>query len=854
MEQALRQELHVKHFPLQTAGTPLPGQKDSSNTTYSTALRAEESAPHPNPFSPFASKIDWEVARWAKCHGIGSNAMTDLLSIEGFVDQLGLSYSNSRELHAIIDKEIPAERPRFECRKIRVEGITVELYLRDAMECVRALYGDPQFAPHLIYAPEQHFLDEEQTDRVWHDMHTGNWWWMAQVFLESCKPGATIVPIILSSDKTQIASFRGKSAYPLYMTIGNIPKDIRRKPSQKAYVLLGYLPTDKLEEIRNQAKRRRLILNIFHASLREILRPLKVPGSQGEEMASGDGICRRIHPILAAYACDYQEQVVVTGALSGDCPTCEVPHKQLGDLDVPIEFRHLAHIRDILAIADSSPRNYLQACQAARIKPIYRPFWDDLPLADIFLSITPDVLHQLYQGVLKHLVAWVKSAYSPAELDARCRVLPPNHHVRAFFKGITSLTKLTGREHADIAHILLGLVANLPLPNNLSPLRIVTSVRALLDFLYLAQYPIHNKTTLDAMDLSMRRFHENKYIFEELDIRQDWNFPKLHVVQCHYRFLIERFGTTDNFNTEFFERLHIDVAKDAADATNWKDELPQMTLWLERQEKIVRHDRFIQWRLAGCPPILSTHNQPVPPPLQPLKMTKHPSLRGVTILALQEKYGAVDFVPALCHFIAFYNHTGLSHAALRREAARIQLPFIRLPVYHRARFWRPDFSHFRSNMESYDVIHVRPARENYRGEVLAPRFDTALVNTGRGGIVGVQGYRVAQVKVIFTLPEAAIPFLFNTRQPPTYLAYIEWFTPFRDIDAATGLYKVSRSFKDGRRAAAVVPLINIHCSVHLFPQFGPQVNSDWSSDNVLDLCNRFYVNCFSDRHAYGTLV
>jgi hypothetical protein len=45
------------------------------------------------------------------------------------------------------------------------------------------------------------------------------------------------------------------------------------------------------------------------------------------------------------------------------------------------------------------------------------------------------------------------------------------------------------------------------------------------------------------------------------------------------------FGTTDNYNTEYTEQLHIDLAKEAYRSTNFKDELPQMTLWLERKEK-----------------------------------------------------------------------------------------------------------------------------------------------------------------------------------------------------------------------------------------------------------------------------
>jgi hypothetical protein len=41
------------------------------------------------------------------------------------------------------------------------------------------------------------------------------------------------------------------------------------------------------------------------------------------------------------------------------------------------------------------------------------------------------------------------------------------------------------------------------------------------------------------------------------------------------------------------QRLHIDLAKDTYHATNFKDEYPQMTAWLERREKILRHDKFL---------------------------------------------------------------------------------------------------------------------------------------------------------------------------------------------------------------------------------------------------------------------
>jgi len=39
----------------------------------------------------------------------------------------------------------------------------------------------PTFAPYLIRAPEKHYADEECKMRLYHDMHTGDWWWSTQV-------------------------------------------------------------------------------------------------------------------------------------------------------------------------------------------------------------------------------------------------------------------------------------------------------------------------------------------------------------------------------------------------------------------------------------------------------------------------------------------------------------------------------------------------------------------------------------------------------------------------------------------------------------------------------------------------
>jgi hypothetical protein len=78
------------------------------------------------------------------------------------------------------------------------------------------------------------------------------------------------------------------------------------------------------------------------------------------------------------------------------------------------------------------------------------------------------------------------------------------------------LSRVTGAEHKNMCRILIGLVINLPLPNEQGSSCITKAVHALLDFLYLAQLPSHTSETLYLLDDSLGRFHRNKLVFVEL--------------------------------------------------------------------------------------------------------------------------------------------------------------------------------------------------------------------------------------------------------------------------------------------------------------------------------------------------
>ncbi|KAJ3713720.1 hypothetical protein DFJ43DRAFT_1134924 [Lentinula guzmanii] len=828
-------EPHVVYYPDPCAGAPIPLPiMSAQNHQYAQTLEGQ----HSNPWAPFVSETDWKVAHWAKMRGPSSTALSEVLAIDGVAEKLGLSYRNAKELNAMIDKKLPAGRPQFQRQEVIVQGEVFEVYFRHVLECIKDLFGDAEFAEYLKFAPERHFENDKCDEQLYHDMHTGKWWWLTQEKLDkNAGCGRTVVPIILSTDKTQVTVFRNKSVYPVYMSIGNIPKEIRRKPSHRAYILLGYLPTTNLSHIKNAASRRRSIANLFHTLT-------------GVIMASGDGIQRLVHPIFAAHIGDYPEQILVTCCITGYCPCCTIPRQRIGENTEPHPLRHLRSILEALHMADQGAAAFVEACRKAGIKPIFEPYWSKLPYSNVYLAITPDILHQLYQGVFKHMKNWVIEAYGTHEIDARCRCLPPNHNVHVFMKGISSLQRVSGAEHAQISHICLGLVAEVPLADGIC-------LCGLLDFLFLAQYPAHSTTSLGLLSDALDRFHTNKDIFIDLGIRSNFHIPKIHSMN-HYVDSIKRMGTLDNFNTEYTERLHIDMAKEAYGASNKKDELLQMTRWLERKEKVMKHSSYISWHQAGQHPPLRTHW--IPPGLNTTriqKLTKNPSIYRVSVENVIQHYGATFFKAALARYVVQLTQPHLTGPRLDDEASGMFLGVSHVSVYHRIKYLQHDF--FTGVSSTADSIHIRPAQLGKDGKMVPGRFDTALVciSDSEKPLKLTLDTRIARVRLVFTLPEQRVGNLslfdgISEDKLPRHLAYVEWFSSFpASPDPNHHLYKVSHCEVEGGRLASIVDVRRLIRSVHLFPKFGSEVvDRTWKSSTVLDECKTFFVNSDSDRHMY----
>jgi hypothetical protein len=101
--------------------------------------------------------------------------------------------------------------------------------------------------------------------------------------------------------------------------------------------------------------------------------------------------------IHRTYIGDYPEQILVALVKSGTCPICPAPRGDIGNWDSILEPRNTEEVIDALNSIDKGAAEFTKACADAGIKPVQCVFCKDLPFINIYSSITPDILHQLYK-------------------------------------------------------------------------------------------------------------------------------------------------------------------------------------------------------------------------------------------------------------------------------------------------------------------------------------------------------------------------------------------------------------------------------------------------------------------------
>jgi hypothetical protein len=367
----------------------------------------------------------------------------------------------------------------------------------------------------------------------------------------------TIAPLIIASDQTKLATMcGGQQAYPVYITIGNIHESVRQKLNQHATILLGYLPCESFVGIEDKDRCACLKNELVHHVMEVLMVPLREASQLGVNMWCADRCLHCVYLIVVAFVRDWLEQNDMACTSQGGCPICMIEFEDCGSHKKDVLMHTLG---DTIAVVQA----YYEHGDTGKLDKegvkLWKPWWAALPCINFHACITPNLLHQLHQGIFKsHIVCWMKKLVGVERIDHCFISMPRPQGACHFSKGISKCGCWTGKESKQMASQFLPVVAR-----QTDPFAVLL-MRTALDFMYCAHATRMTKVDVAEFESTLTIFHNTKDMLLQLKVfnnKSRFNkIPKLHMLS-HYVYSTHELGMPDGYNSEAPEHLHIEFVK-----------------------------------------------------------------------------------------------------------------------------------------------------------------------------------------------------------------------------------------------------------------------------------------------------
>ncbi|KAG0633524.1 hypothetical protein HOY80DRAFT_1104646 [Tuber brumale] len=435
-------------------------------------------------------------------------------------------------------------------------------FYRNPLDCAKYLLSQKCFAQDIIYAPVKDRNSETPPARVYSEMHMGDWWWETQ---DSLPEGATLVPIICSSDVMFLTNFFGdKKAWPIYLTIGNILSKTRNKSSKHASILLALLPIPpKMLGVASRDSRQRLVNNEILCELIEaIFTPIGEVAEVRIEIECADGKVWQCFPRLAAWIADHLENVTLHGIQQNQYTVCETTPDQLGSYTGrSAAIRDYKKYQTLFAEYSNGSSDAGEDLINRGFKLRPSVFWG-LPDVHQAHLPKPDILHVVYLGIFEtHLMKWIigflKKYKRLQAFDAIWKNLPA-------YPGYS----LPNKDHTDetIQYLERYLKAFHDHKDVFKKYRkdksTARKVREVTARIRSTNHEVLNQHRLSGLTVTQRRriADEQRQELEGVvadiyDEDVDFNFVKIHLLS-HFADHIRRFGNIQMYSTESGETSH----------------------------------------------------------------------------------------------------------------------------------------------------------------------------------------------------------------------------------------------------------------------------------------------------------
>jgi len=431
------------------------------------------------------------------------------------------------------------------------------------------------------------------------------------------------------------------------------------------------------------------------------------------------------------------------------------------------------------------------------------------------------------------------------EIDRRIAAAPPFTGLRRFPEG-RGFKQWTGDDSKALMKVYL------PAVDGLVPSEIVRTMRAFLEFCYIARRDVHTPESLDQLEEAVERFHDYREVFQEEGVRvEGFSLPRQHSIK-HYYDAIWDFGAPNGLCSSITESKHIKAVKEPWRRSNRFQALGQMLTTNQRLDKLAasRVD-FINRGMIEQP---SKPKQACLPSTDDDGAIDDPRSPGYVKLSSRFKRQHHFNSAALTSHPDRPTFNRLLREFLRNQVNALnpsmfltELPVFDEPIFIHysaaATFYAPSDP---SGIRGMRREHIR-ANPSWRGG--APRFDCVYVKPEVCHEDSPHPqFDVARVFMLFS-------FKFHGQQYEC--ALVHWFkwTDYHP-DEDTGMWIVDRGHAGdaSRPVLSIIPIQRILRAAHLIPMFGQtNVPPDISATDSLDRFRLFYVNKYVDHHAFEIL-
>ncbi|KAG1860754.1 hypothetical protein F4604DRAFT_1588345 [Suillus subluteus] len=832
-------DLSAKYHPTSGYHYLLPDKPPPQNIFQEMQSHPLQQARETNIWYPFDRPGEWSLAKFL-VENLSQTQIDKFLKLD-WVCLIRPQFKSKDELFFYM-QQLPGRGPKWQCTKLKLKGYESEqpihLIWRDGLEVTKQLFANPVYMNHMCYDP--HYIYQGQ-ERQFGEFWTSDDAWEIQVSsraLNQLPEGATIVPIIAASDKTPVTKHTGGlEMHPLFLTIGNIQGDVRMKATSHAWRCTAFMPIPTF--IVNSDFQTLLRSRLWHKCMDLVCSNLKVAARVGEYMIDPSARLHYCFTPLISHIADLPEQLMIA------CIT-----------------------------KNSSPAKKL--C----LSGVHLPYWRNWRRSNPARFLTPEILHALHKFFFDHVLKWIKQIMGH-ELDVRFKSHHKRTGVRHFSGGVSHVNQMTGREHRDIQCTIVPTLWGMASPG------FIHAVRAMIDFIYLAQNPLHTESSIASMTQALRDFHDNKQAILDAEARQgksgakdDFFIPKLELMQSFTR-AISHVGTLMQWTADVSERLLITHCKHPFERTSrQRDFVLQIARILDREETIRLFDLYTllssSSSMPGQDPLInavvmedeevastetdpafawvSNANQAAQLRLQAPHPVRNHFLKG--ILSDNARIAFNVTVKADCSRLdvsqlqsLYYFYHALHLYATRNGCI--------LPGQLSFNTWMKFHIQLHSTFHACRImpsqqIHAEPPSSNFP----QGNCDVVLFNQRVDG-----GSHVAQVRTIFqpTLPKGSRAQVAEClSQPLVYIQLFDFVVP--GLEPSMGMWMVRRSYTRHPsqlerviRRGCIIPLTDVTHAVEIIPVYRGPLGKDVNSGNSLEVFDEYFLNNFADKELYHSL-